>query len=250
MLTHKHLDRPLQHVHKSSLAHVLGGRAYLLTYVLLICPAQCLSLTYSLAPRVHSHGPDIPPVHLTHLASTWSPSPALSHAHVPLMQVQPLLSRWPSCSQSQCTPRLCAPCSHTSFFFFWILAMLRSMQDGSPVRDGTQASAVKAQNPNPEAIRELPPLPFGFSDAPPGTHTLLLLALAHPSHITQSVRLALPSSPQPWAPRLSSSVRPGSCTPRLVPHPEPCPHVPGPLTLIPGSPCVSVVVHTHSLYEL
>lgn len=168
----------------------------------------------------------------------------------------------PSCRFSPCCPggppahnhnahQDCVPLALTlPFFFFWILAMLRSMQDGSPVRDGTQASAVKAQNPNPEAIRELPPLPFGFSDAPPGTHTLLLLALAHPSHITQSVRLALPSSPQPWAPRLSSSVRPGSCTPRLVPHPEPCPHVPGPLTLIPGSPCVSVVVHTHSLYEL
>ena len=128
---------------------------------------------------------------------------------------------------------------HSDFLFCCcILAMLCSMQDGSPIRDGTQASAVKAQNPNPRVIRELLLLPFGFPDAhPPGTHTLLLLALAHPSHITQYMRLALPSTPQPWAPQLSS-VRPGSCTPRPVPHPEPCPHVPGPLTLIPGSPCV------------
>lgn len=199
---------------------------------------QYLSLTSLLAPRAHSHGPGMPPVHLTHLASTWFPSPVLSHAHVPFLQVQPLLSKWPSCSQSQCTPRLCAPCTQTSFFFCCILAMLCSMQDGSPIRDGTQASAVKAQNPNPRVIKELPPLPFGFPDAPPpGTHTLLLLALAHLSHITQYIRLALPSTPQPWAPQFSS-VRPGSCTPRPVPHPEPCPHVPGALTLIPGSPCV------------
>lgn len=139
---------------------------------------QCLPLTYSLAPRVHSHGPGVPPVHLTLLASTWFPSPVLSRAHVPLRQVQPLLSKWPSCSQSQCTRRLCAPCTHTSFFFFFfcILAMLCSMQDGSPIRDGTQASAVKAQNPNPMAIRELAPLPFGFSEAPQApTHSSYLL---------------------------------------------------------------------------
>lgn len=144
----------------------------------------------------------------------------------------------------------CVPLALTLPFsyFFRILAMLCSMQDGSPIRDGTQASAVKAQNPNPRPPGNSPPLPFGFSEAPRHPHTPPTCS-AHPSHITQSMRLALPSPPQPWAPRRSSLVRPGSCTPRLVPHSEPCPHLPGPLTLIPGSPCIRILVHTHSLYE-